>query len=272
MRQRAGLWLRSALFNLYFFSLTATGSLIGVAIASLAPHRLLDLGRLWVRLVRAGLRGLCGIEIVVTGCEHLPQGAAMGAALIAPMHQSAFDTLIWLGLLPRASYVLKRELLRIPLFGRLILPAGQIAVDREGGASAMRGLMRDARAAAAAGRQIVIFPQGTRVAPGHAVKLQPGVAAVALATGLRVIPVATDSGLRWGRRAFAKRPGIIHIAIGPPIPPGLGRDALLEQIGAAWDRLAAGWAGPVDKSVGTALSSFPPNQKDDFQHIEKNGF
>ena len=102
-----------------------------------------------------------------------------------------------------------------------------IAVDRVAGGSAMRHLLRAGQAAAAEGRQMVIFPEGTRVAPGDARPYQPGVAALAAATGLPVIPVATDSGLLWGRRAFHKRPGTITVAVLPPLPagPAAGRPA-----------------------------------------------
>ena len=121
-----------------------------------------------------------------------------------------------------------------------------IPVDRNAGAAAMRELIRHAGAAAAAGRQIVIFPEGTRVAPGVPAKLHPGVAALAARTGLPVIPVATDSGHYWGRRAFRKRPGTIHIAILPPLPGGLPREAQMARMDAdlcRWICCAAAWTG-----------------------------
>lgn len=243
-------WLRSALFNLCFFSLTA---LIAVAALPLllAPRRwVLWMMRHWSRLVVGLLRVVCGIRLRVTGLEHLPPAGT--PALIAAKHQSAFDTIVWLSLLPDTAYVLKRELLRIPIYGRLAARAGMIAVDRGAGASAMRHLLRSGRAAVEAGRQIVIFPEGTRVAPGDRVPYQPGIAALAAATGLPVIPVATDSGLRWGRRAFRKRPGVITVAILPPIPAGLKREALLQRleatIEAGTDRLACA-SGAVDDPV-----------------------
>ena len=224
----AVVWLRSALFNLCFFLLTA---LIAVAALPLllAPRRwVIWMMRQWAWLVIGLLRVVCGIRLRVTGQEHLPP--AGGPALIAAKHQSAFDTIVWLALLPDAAYVLKRELLRIPVYGQLAMHAGMIAVDRGAGASAMRHLLRSGRAALEAGRQIVIFPEGTRVGPGERVPYQPGIAALAAGTGLPVIPVATDSGLRWGRRAFRKRPGVITVAILPPIPAGLRREALLTQL------------------------------------------
>lgn len=231
--------LRSALFNLVFFAGTFLLGIWGIALRLAAPHRIIGLARFWARSALAMLRIICGIRWEVSGREHLPEGAA----LIASQHQSAFDTLVWLLIAPGCCYVLKRELTRIPLFGPLILPTGMIAVDRDAGAAALRALMKEGRRAAAEGRQIVIFPEGTRAEPGHLLPLQPGVAALAAATGLPVIPVATNSGRFWSRRAFVKRPGTIRIAIQPPLPAGLGKAALLEQLEAA---LRAGSAA-VDK-------------------------
>jgi len=169
------------------------------------------------------LRVLCGIRLQVTGLEHV----GTGAALIASRHQSAFDTFVWLTLVPRCCYVLKRELLRVPLFGPLMPAAGMIAVDREGGATALRGLIREGERAMRERRQIVIFPEGTRAGIGAMLPLQPGVAALAARTRLPVIPVLTDSGRCWGRRAFQKRPGTIHVRILRPLPADLKRDQLM---------------------------------------------
>jgi 1-acyl-sn-glycerol-3-phosphate acyltransferase len=156
---------------------------------------------------------------------------------------------------------MKRELTRLPLIGPMLLLAGMIPVDREAGAKALRSLLREADAAVANSRQIVIFPEGTRVAAGEVVALQPGVAALAAHTRLPVIPVATDSGRCWSRNSFIKRPGTIHIAIAPPITPeqlkGRPRTALLGAIRDAWSGEEARIVSlplrdkPVDKSVGT---------------------
>jgi len=222
------LWLRSAVFNLGFFLLTAA-MVLGSLPLLLAPRqRMIAAMRLWARLVLGLLRGVCGIRFRLEGAEHLPPPGA--PALIAAKHQSAFDTIIWLALLPDAAYVLKAELLRIPLYGQLARKARMIAVDRSAGASAMRALLKGGREAAAAGRQIVIFPEGTRVAPGSRVPYQPGVAALAAATGLPVIPAATDSGRCWGRRAFRKPAGLITLRVLPPLPVGLRREALMQRL------------------------------------------
>jgi 1-acyl-sn-glycerol-3-phosphate acyltransferase len=233
--------LRSTLFNLYFFLLTLVLT-VGLAtpVRLLAPHRVLDVAMLWARLLVTGLRVICGIRLSVQGLERL----GPGPALIASTHQSAFDTFVWLTLLPRCCYVLKQELLRLPLFGPLMPLAGMIAVDRRSGASAMRHLLREGQRAVGEQRQIVIFPEGTRAAPGQQLPLQPGAAALAARTGLPVIPAVTDSGRCWGRRAFQKRPGTIHIWLLEPLSSEGGRDRLMHSLAQVLRR------EPVQNSVG----------------------
>ncbi|WP_135467649.1 lysophospholipid acyltransferase family protein [Crenalkalicoccus roseus] len=245
------IWLRSALFNLAFYLGSAALAVLALPLL-LAPRRaVVAVMRLWSRAVLALLRAVCGIRVRVVGAEHLPR---TGAALIAAKHQSAFDTIVWLGLLPDAAYVLKRELLHLPVYGWLARKARMIAVDRRAGPAAMRHLIRAGREAAAEGRQIVIFPEGTRVAPGARVRYQPGIAALAAATGLPVIPAATDSGLYWARRAFLRRPGVITLSILPPLPPGLPREALMTRLEQAIEeesqRLLAGPAAKGGEACG----------------------
>jgi 1-acyl-sn-glycerol-3-phosphate acyltransferase len=226
-------WLRSALFNVYFFAMTfllTAGP--ATVLRFVAPHRMLDVARLWGRVMVWGARVICGIRLHVSGLERVGNGPA----LIASQHQSAFDTFVWLSLVPRCCYVLKSELLRIPLFGPLMPLTGMIAVDRGGGANALRGLVREGQRAIREGRQIVIFPEGTRGTPGAMLPLQPGVAALAARIRLPVVPVVTDSGRCWGRRAFHKRPGTIHIRVLEPIPTDIGRDQLMRRLEAALRR------------------------------------
>ena len=255
--------LRSLLFNLCFFAFTAAGGVLLSPALVLRREVSLALVRWWARQVLRLLRVLAGIEVRVTGAEHLP---AEGPALIAAKHQSAFDTIIWLALLPRPAYVLKRELLAIPFYGWFTARSGQIGVDRGAGAAAIRTLLRGAEAAWADRRQVVIFPQGTRVAarPGTAEThpYQPGVVALYMRGKLPVIPVATDSGRFWPRRSFLKYPGTITIAVLEPIPPGLPRPlfeaTLTGVIEAASDGLLS---TPVDKPVGSGAARAPPSHE-----------
>ena len=243
--------LRSTVFNVYFFGLTFVLGLGGMVLRLLAPDHALALAQLWARLTLAGLARICHVTLTLEGAENLPR---VGPALIASQHQSAFDTLVWLTLLPLPAYVMKQELTRIPLFGPLTVRAGMIVVDRAGGAMALRDLIRRTRRAVAEGRQMVIFPEGTRTAPGQRVALHPGIAAMAAATGLPVFPVLTNSGQHWGRRAFRKHPGAIRVSIQPPIAAGLSRADLMRRLGEVF----YGAAAPVvDNPVGRASAGLP---------------
>lgn len=244
--------LRSAAFNLAFFAMTFLLTLAATVMRLVAPGHVITVAMLWARILIAIVRIICGIRLDVSGLEHIPSGGA----LIASRHQSAFDTFVWLTLLPRCCYVAKAELLRIPLFGALISATGMIVVDRNAGAAAIRALLRQAERAVREQRQIVIFPEGTRSEPGSPGILQSGVAALAVHTGLPVIPVSTDSGQFWGRRAFRKRPGTIRIVIGQQIPARTQRKMLMQALEnglAATDRCVrhrqAGPHEPVEKSV-----------------------
>ncbi|MBV9250158.1 MAG: 1-acyl-sn-glycerol-3-phosphate acyltransferase [Acetobacteraceae bacterium] len=240
------IFLRSALFNAYFLALTLLLSLAGLGVRLFAPHEVMRLARFWARMVLGGASALCGIRVAVTGRERLPEGAA----LIASRHESAVDTIIWLLLVPRCCYVLKKELLRVPLFGPLVRLAGMISVDRAGGASAMRALMREGALAAGQQRQIIIFPEGTRAEPGMMLPLQPGVAALAAHTRLPILPVVTNSGRLWGRRAFRKNPGVIQLALLPLIEPHLPRAELMCRLEAALRTDPREVTGSVENSVG----------------------
>ncbi|MGA3001087.1 MAG: lysophospholipid acyltransferase family protein [Acetobacteraceae bacterium] len=234
-------WLRSALFNLFFFGTTFVLSIPAALVSLVAPRQIMGWAKFWARMQIGAARIICGIRVQVSGWENLPPAPV----LIASRHESTFDVLFWIAMLPAACFVVKRELTQMPLFGRCILAAGMISVDREAGGAAMRTLLRGGDRAKAAGRHIIIFPEGTRVDPDDYPPLQPGVAALAARTGLQVVPVMTDSGHYWGRLAFRKLPGTIRIAIQPPLAVQPARDSVLEALRAAFQpgRL-------VDKSVG----------------------
>jgi 1-acyl-sn-glycerol-3-phosphate acyltransferase len=242
--------LRSGCYAAYFFLVTLVFGLAGVFVRLFAREWALGLAQAWARVSLSGLRPICGIGLQVSGLHHLP---AEGPALLASQHQSEFDTLVWMKLLRRPSYVMKQELLGIPLFGPMLVPAGMIPVDRADGARALRLLLKNCLTARAAGRQIVIFPEGTRVAPGERVMLQSGIAAISSRLGLPVFPVATDSGLRWSRGRLGNSPGPIHIAIGAPIAVGTEREVLLAEIEAHWRHCEINGFPAVDNSVGGTL-------------------
>ncbi|MCH8137676.1 MAG: 1-acyl-sn-glycerol-3-phosphate acyltransferase [Proteobacteria bacterium] len=233
------LFLRSALFNAVFFLWSAVLCFVYLPLLVL-PERVMVRGGTWwsksiIRIL--GLAAGTGFEI--RGAENIPTGSA----IFASKHQSAWDTLIYMTLLPGPALVMKRELFRIPLYGWYARHAGMIGVDRRGGARALKHLIRRARSALKGGRSVVIFPQGTRTAPGAREPYQAGVAALYRVLGQPIVPTAVNSGLYWGRRAFLKRPGTILIEVLPAIPAGLDRDDFMAElerrIETATDRLVA---------------------------------
>ncbi len=236
---------RACAFNAAFLAWTIVLGIVGLAVRAVARHRALDLARLWVRGTVRLLDRVGGVSILVSGREHLGQSGA----LVAAEHRAAIDSLVWLALVRRPSYVMKQELRRIPLVGALLEPAGMIPIDRAGGAPALRAMLRAGRAAMASGRTLVIFPEGTRVACTGDAALQGGIVALSGHGAIPVVPVSTDSGRAWGTgfllrtdKAAGRGPVAIRIAIGPPIGRGI-RDPR-PSIEAAWragdDRIASG--------------------------------
>lgn len=218
--------LRALLFNIAFFALTAVLGLLGLPLL-LAPRRwVMRFGCFWACSVLALLKAIVGLDSEIRGREHLPPGAA----IVAMKHQSAWDTLIVPALLDDPAVVLKRELFSVPFYGWYARRAGSIAIDRQAGAGAVRRMVAAARRAAAAGRPVVIFPEGTRTAPGGHRGYLPGVAALYGALGLPVVPAAVNSGLYWGRRSFLKRPGRIVLEFLEPIAPGLPRARFMREL------------------------------------------
>lgn len=193
----------------------------------------------WARGASWLLAAICGLGHRVVGAERLPPGPA----ILAIKHQSAWETIALLHIAPPWAGVLKHELLLIPIYGWYLRRIGMIPIDRAGGASAVKDLMRRARQALAAGRWIVIMPEGTRTPPGRAGRYHPGIAALYGHLGVPVVPVALNSGLFWGRRSLAKRPGTVTLEFLDPIAPGLDRAdfmaTLQERIETASNRLIA---------------------------------
>ncbi|WP_340115914.1 lysophospholipid acyltransferase family protein [Pelagibius sp. 7325] len=218
--------LRSLLFNGFFYGWTALCVFAGLPLLLGPRAGIYYLGRVWAHPIIAALGILCGLRYRVRGRENLPDGAV----LIAAKHQSAWDTIIFSILLWDHSFVLKQELTRIPLFGLYLIRAGLIPVDRKGGAKALRKMVAAAKAAAALGRPIVIFPEGTRVAPEQHRPYHPGVAALYGQLQVPVVPVALNSGIFWRRNSFWKRPGTITLEFLPPIEPGLQRRDFLARL------------------------------------------
>ena len=214
---------RSILYALIFYPATALFVLAGIGATLFGPSATRALVSSWTRFHHQLARSLLGIRSEVQG--EIPPGAV----LIAVKHQSMYETLEMVRIGRTPVIVLKRELSRIPLFGWLTRRYGVIPVDRSAGSKALREMVAAGRAATEAGRPVIIYPEGTRVAPGQAPPLRSGFAGLYRALGLPVVPVAVDSGRLWGR-GIRKRPGVVHFRIGETVPPGLKREQVEARV------------------------------------------
>jgi len=227
--------LRALVFNCVFF---VSGALfLSLALPALAiPRRVtIRVGVAWFTFILWAVRIICGISHEIRGRENLPATPCV----VAAKHQSAWDTFAFHTFLDDATYVIKQELIRIPVYGWLLIKAAMVPVDRTAGAKALRTMVRTARTRLAEGRSVVIFPEGTRTAPGDHRSYHPGVAALYTQLSVPVVPVALNSGLFWPRRAFIKRPGRIVVEILPPIPPGLSRGDFMRRLESAIEEASA---------------------------------
>lgn len=234
--------VRSLAFNLLAFLWT---TLLAIAFLPLLamPRRFIQSGaRLWIRGLLALAASICGLRYRIVGGERIPHGPA----LLAAKHQSAWDTLIFHLICDDPIYVLKRELVHVPLFGWYLHKAGNIGIDRAAGAHSLRAMLPKVKRRLDDGCQVIIFPEGTRTPPGTRRPYQPGVAALYPRFAVPLLPVALNSGLFWGRRGFRKSPGVITLEVLEPLPAGLDRRLLLREletrIEAATLRLSVGGA------------------------------
>ena len=223
-------WLRTIVFAVVFYGLSVLIVLAVPVPALIGQRALIAYAHGWARLHRWAARWLLGITVRVEGAP------LAEPALYASKHQSMFETTELALLLHGPAVVLKRELARIPLWGWAARRYGTIVVDREASATALRGMMREAEAARASGRSVLIFPEGTRVAPGERPPLKPGFAGLYRVLALPTVPVAVDSGRVWPRRG-PKRPGVVTLRFGEAIPPGLPRREIEARVHTAINAL-----------------------------------
>jgi len=211
---------RSALFALALMLVTPPYTLVALATFALPRMTRYRIISGWSRLVLFLSKIILGIDWRVEGRENLPSRPSV----ILAKHQSAWETMAFQVIFPPQVLVLKRELLWIPFFGWGLALMSPIAIDRSRGLAALRAMARRGRERLAQGFWVVVFPEGTRVAPGKQREYHPGGAWLAVASGAPVVPVAHNAGLLWPRNAFLKRPGTVTVRIGPPIEAA-NRDA-----------------------------------------------
>lgn len=244
--------LRSLLFNVLFYGGTGLACLVLVW-TLLLPQRATEAVVIgYLKSVSALEAWVLGLRYQVVGAENLPRD---GAYIVAAKHQSAWETMKLHLLFRKPAVVLKKELMDIPIWGWFARRMDMIPVDRGARGKAVADMIRTAEKAAEAGRPLVIFPQGTRTAPGKTRSYKVGVFALYEELALPVVPVALNSGMFWGRERFWKMPGTITVEMLQPIEPGLGRRAFFAALeGAiepATDRLVASVGGPVREIDGT---------------------
>jgi 1-acyl-sn-glycerol-3-phosphate acyltransferase len=170
--------------------------------------------KLWVRIVLGTLDKVCGLRYEVHGLETIP---ADRNGVVLAKHQSAWETFAFLEFLPPLVFLLKQELLRIPVWGWALARCEPIAIDRSARSAALKELLRQGQDRLNKGRWVVLFPEGTRVAPGHKGKYAGSGGMLAQRAGCPVVPVAHNSGRFWLRKSLVKLPGVIQVRIGPPI-------------------------------------------------------
>ena len=219
-------WLRSLIFMIYFYLICLITVVVMLPLFAL-PRRLVMRGlHVWSAAMILGLRLICGVRVEVRGLEHKPTGPA----LIAAKHQSGFDVFSQFSILPDVGFVMKKELLNVPLFGWYGLKAGMVVVDRDGHSAALKKLVRDAKELLRRDRQLIIFPEGTRKNPGEAPDYKPGVAALYRELDLPCTLMALNTGAHWPAKGLLRKPGVIVFEYLPAIPAGLKRGEFMREL------------------------------------------
>jgi len=217
---------RSLLFNALFYLNLLVLMIIGLPTMLFGRKAVFALARLWGAISVWLLEKICGLRLEYRGVENI----LPGAILIAAKHQSFLETFALLKYAPDFAIILKRQLTYVPLFGLYLIVSKQIAIDRARGRQALQQIAGAAKSVFAAGRQVFIYPEGTRRLPGAPPKYKQGVTALYMETGVACLPVAVNTGLFWRRHGFLRRPGVAVIEYLPIIAPGLEPAAFSERL------------------------------------------
>lgn len=218
--------LRSLIFVAWLYLSMAIFALLLSPVLLFGRDPSMAVIRMWAAFVLFGLRWICGVRVEVRGLEHRPTGAA----LIAGKHQGMLDVIAPFTFLPDPCFVMKKELMILPFFGWFAARTNMIAIDRSAHSAALKGMVRQARTRHAEGRQILIFPEGTRTAPGATPDYKPGIAALYRDLDAPCVPMATNAGQHWPAHGFRRTPGTVVYEFLPAIPAGLKRDAFMARL------------------------------------------
>lgn len=217
------IWVRSVTYSAALYSCSILLGLLTAPLLLLNERAARGISKIWARAALWGAKHIAGVSYRVEGAEHIPTEGA----IIAANHQSMWETIALFHIAPRPVIIYKKELSYIPIYGWALRGAGHIAVDRAGGARALRAMRKAAAARLAEGCQIIVFPEGTRLAPGETAPFHPGIAGIYLAANAPCVPAAHDSGRFWRFPGLRKIPGKITLRFLPPIAPGLDRKVFL---------------------------------------------
>ena len=218
--------LRSFAFLAFMVVVTLVIGFFGAPALFLGRDAAQTVAKLWTRTILFGLKFFAGVSHRIEGADNIPDSGA----LIAANHQSMWETIALYSILPRPVMILKKELVRIPIYGWWAAPTGSIIVDRKGGAKTLRNMQEAAKEKIGAGEQVIVFPEGTRIAPGTTAKFHPGVAGIYGASEASCTPVAHNSGEFWRFPGPLKVPGEITLRFLPPIEKGLDRRQFIETL------------------------------------------
>jgi len=220
------LLLRSLIFNVLFYLNLLVQVTAALPTLLMPRWAIIAVARFWARSNIWLLRVICDVKVEFRNLERIPPGPL----LVASKHQSSWETFALLIVLTDPAYIMKRELMWIPLFGWYAWKAGMIAVDRSKGSQALTDVNARARREAARNRQIIIFPEGTRRPPGAAPRYKYGVAHLYAEMSVPCLPIALNSGLFWPRRSFRRYPGTIRVEALDPIAPGLVKSEFFQRL------------------------------------------
>ena len=217
---------RSIVFNVLFYANTIFWLIVALPTFFMPYWGIVEIAKAWGRVNLVLLHWVVNIDIEIRGAEKIPKGGL----IVAAKHQSAWETFVLVTMFDEPLYIVKRELMWIPIFGWLMAKGRMVPVDRSAGAQALVEMAERAKIEIGLGRQLIIFPEGTRRPAGAEPRYKYGVAHLYAAEGVPCVPVALNSGLFWPRRTILRHPGTVLVEVLDPIPPGLDKEVFFKRL------------------------------------------
>jgi len=213
------IFLRSLIYNVLFYALLVFWLIVAIPTFLMPRWAILSIAKYWARSSIWLLRVICNTKVEYRGTDKIPEGPL----IVASKHQSMWETFALMPFFEQPLYILKRELTWIPFFGWYLMKADMIGIDRDAGARSLKDMARRAAEAVRRGRQLIIFPEGTRRPVDAEPQYKSGIGMIYVDCGVTCLPVALNSGLFWPRRTFMRYPGTLVVEFLDPLPPGLPR-------------------------------------------------